>query len=245
MSEICRDDFCAYLEASFARNGLTALLNEERISLFYTLTEHMLSENEQYNLTAIKEPHKIIDLHYADSLAAAGLIPEGARLLDVGCGAGFPSLPLAICRPDLTITALDSTAKRTSYVEKTAALLGLTNLRTVTARAEDAAKTELRESFDLVTARAVAALPVLSELCLPFVRVGGVFLALKGRGASEELDAARGGIARLGGKVEKILSLSILRPEETLEHTAVLIAKTAKTPALYPRNYSAIVKKPL
>ena len=136
MDGLCRDGFCAYLTDAFEKNGLSPLLSEERISLFYTLTEHMLRENEQYNLTAIKEPEKIIDLHYVDSLTAASLIPEGARILDVGCGAGFPSLPLAICRPDLSITALDSTAKRTAYVEKTASLLGLQNIKTVTARAD-------------------------------------------------------------------------------------------------------------
>ena len=245
MDGLCREGFCAYLADSFEKNGLTALLTEERISLFYTLTEHMLRENEQYNLTAIKEPEKIIDLHYVDSLTASALIPDGARILDVGCGAGFPSLPLAICRPDIWVTALDSTAKRTAYVEKTASLLGLSNIKTVTARAEDAAKTDLRESFDLVTARAVSALPILSELCLPFVRIGGAFLALKGRGAKEELEAAQNGILKLGGRTEKIFPLTVCRPTETLEHTAVLITKIKGTPTLYPRNYSAIVKKPL
>ncbi len=245
MSELSRNGFCEYLFAAFRRNGLSQLLSEERADLFFRLTEHMLAENERYNLTAIKEPEKIIDLHYVDSLMGEKYIPTGARVLDVGCGAGFPSLPLAICRPDLSITALDSTAKRTAYVSATAALLGLANLTTVTARAEDAGKTELREAFDVVTARAVAALPVLSELCLPFAKQGGVFLAMKGRGAKEELDAATRGIAKLGGRIRSILPLTVTRPDEVLEHTAILIQKTQKTPEIYPRNYSAIVKKPL
>jgi 16S rRNA (guanine(527)-N(7))-methyltransferase RsmG len=207
----------------------------------------MLTVGEQFNLTAIREPSRVILLHYIDSLAGAKFFPEGASVIDVGCGAGFPTLPLAILRPDLRITALDSTAKRVNYVADTAKLLGLTNVTPLVARAEDAARDHaLREGFDCATARAVAALPVLSELCLPFVKVGGLFVAMKGRGGKEELAQSKNAIFLLGGKAESITDTPILSPDgETFEHTTVLIRKKTMTGAKYPRAYAKIVKAPL
>jgi 16S rRNA (guanine527-N7)-methyltransferase len=173
-------------------------------------------------------------------------LQEGASLLDVGCGAGFPSLVLAILRPDLSITALDSTEKRVRYVASAAALLGLVNLKAVCMRAEDGAKGELRESFDAVTARAVARLPILTELCIPYVKLGGVFLAMKGSGGDLELAEAERAIALLGGRVvcmyESHLSNGL---GEELTRTVAEIKKVAHTPALYPRHFSKISKKPL
>lgn len=235
-----------FLQAA-EKNGLCTLLDDTRIDTFFRLTEHMLTVNEQFNLTAIREPMRVILLHYIDSLLGARFFPEGATVIDVGCGAGFPSLPLAIVRPDLRITALDSTAKRVNYVKETADMLGLTNLSPLVARAEDAARdARLRDGFDCATARAVAALPVLSELCLPFVRVGGRFVAMKGKGGREELDAAKNAIFLLGGKTEAFEDTPILAPDgETFAHTTVLIRKTAPTAAKYPRAYGKIVKAPL
>ena len=142
---------------------------------------------------------------------------------------------------------MDATAKRVAYVGETAAILGLSKVETLTGRAEElAAKPPLRESFDVATARAVAALPVLSELCLPFVKVGGIFLALKGKNAREEYEAAESGIQKLGGKLTDIDERPILSPDgETFSRAALTVQKIGSTPTNYPRQYAQILKKPL
>ena len=190
--------FTDFFLLSVEKNGLESLITQEHIDKFFLLTERMLTVNEQFNLTAIREPSRVILLHYIDSLIGAHLYPEGASVIDVGAGAGFPTLPLAIVRPDLRITALDSTAKRVNYIGETAALLELKNITPLVGRAEEIAKdAAYREQFDCATARAVAALPVLSELCLPFVTLGGRFIAMKGRGGKEELAASQNAIQLL------------------------------------------------
>lgn len=245
--EMSKDSFIKALLDAAEINGIASLLDEKKAELLFALTERMLSENEKYNLTAIKDPTKIIFLHYVDCLLEAALFPKDASVIDVGCGAGFPSLPLAICRPDLKITALDSTAKRVLYVEETARLLGLTNVKTVTARAEDAARLpSLRERFDCATARAVAALPVLCEICLPFVKKEGLFIAMKGKNAKEELSASLSAIKLLGGVYETLAEAPIVDfAGEQYARGTVLIRKKTATNALYPRPYAKIVKKPL
>ena len=181
MPEINEKSFNSSLTKVFAMNGMSSLLSMERCDAFYRLTVRMLEENEKYNLTAIVDPDKIILNHYADCATLAARLKKGASVIDVGCGAGFPTLPLAIVRPDLKILAVDSTAKRINYVDETAKLLGLENVCAVTMRAEDGGKNpEYREKFDYATARAVAEMRVLSELALPFVKVGGEFVAMKG-----------------------------------------------------------------
>ena len=239
------EQFCTALCAVFARSALSSLLDDEKCTRLWRLYLRLVEENEKYNLTAVKDEAGVILKHFADSAACARYLPKGASLLDVGCGAGFPSLPLAILRPDLSITALDATAKRVRYVTDTAALLGLTNIVGVTARAEEYAKPPVRESFDCVTARAVANLRALSELCIPFVRVGGLFLSMKATGAREELDDARRAIGSLGAKVEKIEDFTLSDGAEELSRTAILIRKTKPTDAAYPRPWAKILKKPL
>lgn len=239
-----RDDFIAYLQETFARNGLS--VSRERADLLHRLTEQLIETNKTFNLTAITDEERIAELHMADCAMTAASFPEGARVIDVGCGAGFPSLPLAILRPDLRITALDATQKKVQYVQRTADLLGLTNVQAICGRAEElAAKADYRETFDVATARAVAALPVLCELCLPFVRVGGLFLAMKGKTAKEELLLAKGAIAKLGGEEEAFLDTPLLGKSETFARAEIRIRKTAPCPEAYPRPYGRILKKPL
>ena len=242
-----KQGFHDFFLAAAEKNGLASRLTEAHIDTFFTLTEHMLTVNEHFNLTAIREPSRVILLHYIDSLLGADFFPEGAHVIDVGCGAGFPTLPLAIFRPDLRITALDSTAKRVNYVKETAELLSLKNISPLVGRAEEVARDACyRAAFDCATARAVASLPVLSELCLPFVMTGGVFVAMKGRGGKEELDAAKNAIFLLGGKATKLTDTPIYSPDgETFEHTTAVIEKKTETPAKYPRAYGKIVKAPL
>lgn len=231
----------------FAENNLDAYAGDEVCEKMYALCEEMLRVNSFMNLTAITEPEDIILKHLADSLTVAKFIPEGARVSDIGCGAGFPSLPLAIARPDIKITAVDSTAKRIDYVNATARLLGLDNLTAVSMRAEDGARMpEYREKFDICTARAVANLPILVELCLGYVRVGGSFVAMKAKSADEELLLSLGAINKLGGDKNVDTCRVFLKNRDLSEERALVeIKKTSPTPAAYPRNYSQIKKKPL
>ena len=246
MVEIKEKDFSSALTKVFAANGLSSLLSMERMEQFYRLTVRMLEENEKYNLTAITDVDKIILNHYADCVTLAARLKKNATIIDVGCGAGFPSLPLAIVRPDLKITAADSTAKRVNYVAETARLLGLTNLTAVVMRAEDGGKMpEYREKFDYATARAVAEMRILCELTLPFVRVGGQLVAMKGKNAEFELSSAKKAIATLGGRNTLCESITLKGEGEALTHPLIIIDKKERTPATFPRPYAQISKKPL
>jgi 16S rRNA (guanine527-N7)-methyltransferase len=241
-----KKEFISELTRVFSQNKLGSMLNLERAEKFYALTERMLEENEKYNLTAIKEPKKIILNHYADCASLAARLPKKCRIADIGCGAGFPTLPVAILRDDVEITAIDSTDKRVKYVGGTAELLGLANVKTVTMRAEDGAhKAELRERFDVATARAVAEMRTLTELRLGYVRVGGSFIAMKGKNAEFELSGAKRAIAIMGGGTPKTETVSLKGAGEELSHPLIIVPKKAKTPAEYPRPYSKISKKPL
>jgi 16S rRNA (guanine(527)-N(7))-methyltransferase RsmG len=246
MIEINEKSFYSILTKTFGENGMSSLLTKDVCDKFYRLTVRMLEENEKYNLTAITEPSKIILNHYADCAVLAKRLKKGASVVDVGCGAGFPTLPVAILRPDLKILAMDSTAKRINYVSETAALLGLTNVTAITLRAEEGGiKPEYREKFDYATARAVAEMRVLSELCLPYVKIGGEFIAMKGKNAEFELSAAKKAIATLGGRNTKLEEISLKGEGEALTHPLISVEKKEKTPALYPRVFAQISKKPL
>lgn len=246
MTEINKQDFTSKLTKVFKENGLSSLLSLDRMEKFYALTVRMLEENEKYNLTAITEPDKIILNHYADCVTLASRLKKGASIIDVGCGAGFPSLPLAIVRPDLKILAVDSTAKRVNYVSETAKMLGLDNLTAVAMRAEDGGKSpEYREKFDYATARAVAEMRVLCELTLPFVRLGGQMIAMKGKNAEFELSASKKAIATLGGRNTVCENITLKGDGEALTHPLIIIEKKEKTPANLPRPFAQISKKPL
>lgn len=240
-------DFYITAKQIFSANDNLPPLTEAAAHKLHQLTSVMLDANKTMNLTAIKDEKDIILKHYADSLAICAHIPKNATIIDVGCGAGFPTLPLAIFRPDLQITALDSTTKRIEYVKSTALALGLSNVTAISGRAEELAKsTGLREHFDVATARAVAALPILSELCLPFVKVGGVFIAMKAQRASDELSAAKNAVTKCGGKVGDSVCFELSNAEGGREaRTLIKIAKVSRTPNDLPRQYSKILKKPL
>ncbi len=214
---------------------------------FPRLCELLLEANEKVNLTAVRDPAGVAVLHFADSLTALPFIPEGARTVDVGCGGGFPSLPLAIARPDITVVALDSTEKKLRFVADAARELGLDNLTTLYARAEEAGRDPLyRETFDCAVARAVAPLDILAEFCLPLVRAGGRFVAMKSRSADAELTLARPVIEKLGGGVPEVRRLTLLSPdagrEYDLSRVILVSGKRGTTPPEYPRHYSQIKK---
>ena len=204
--------------------------------------------NEKMNLTGITDPDGIALKHFADSLTALPLLParEGISLIDVGTGAGFPAVPLAILRPDLQVTLLDSLNKRLTFLQEVCRELGLSAV-TVHARAEEGAhRPELRERFDVATARAVAALPTLSEYCLPFVKVGGRFIAMKGPESDGEAQQAAKGIALLGGAKPTVTEHTLTAADgETMTRRLFVIEKTKHTPPAYPRHGSKIAKQPL
>lgn len=238
-NQLCRD--------IFSINPDLPQLDDDKAYKLYLLTVRMLDVNKSMNLTAIKEEKAIILKHYIDSLTISKHLPNGSRIADIGCGAGFPTLPLAIFRPDLTITAIDSTAKRINYVNETASLLKLNNVTAITARAEElGVSKEHREDFDIVVARAVASLPILTELCLPLTRKGGLFIAMKAQKADGELSLAQSAIQKCGGELLKTEICSLTDNQINFEsRTIVIISKKAATPKEFPRHFSKISKKPL
>lgn len=239
-------EFDGFLNTVIAHNEFPYPVTEAQSRKLYFLMDHMLKVNKSMNLTAIKEEKAVIVRHFLDSLTILPFLPENAKMLDVGCGAGFPSLPVGIFRPDLAITALDSTEKRIKYVQETAKSLEIPRFTAIAARAEDlAGDCRHREQYDVVTARAVAALPVLAELCLPFVRLGGSFVAMKAKRGEEELLAARCAITRLGGEVHATRTVILKSEGEEDERLLIDIKKIKHTPQDFPRAYAKIVKKPL
>ena len=231
----------------WSKNTSLPALTEEKAQKLYDLTTRMLEVNKSMNLTAIKDEESVILRHYADSLAVSHYIPSGSKVIDVGCGAGFPTLPLAIFRPDISITALDSTAKRIEYVKQTANMLSLNNVTAIAERAEVlASNPSYRESFDVATARAVAAMPILTELCLPFVRVGGSFVAMKAAKGDDEAKISANAVAKCGGRLVSVDEHPLYsRTGDSEQRVIITVSKEAKTPKEFPRHYSKISKKPL
>lgn len=229
------------------KNDISIYKSQELSEKFDLLSQLLIQENAKYNLTAIKDEELVLPLHFADCLLGMEYIPEGAAVVDVGCGGGFPTLPLAIIRGDLMITAMDSTEKKLGFIELVCRELGLKNVKTLVGRAEDYGKDPVyREKFDVVCARGVSRLNILSELCVPFVRVGGRFVAMKGAMGDEEYREAASGIIKLGGGNVEIYHKKLYVSEnESQDRSFVVVEKVEKTPASYPRMYSKIKNKPL
>ena len=214
-----------------------------QFDVYYRL---LVEWNNRMNLTAITAEGEVYLKHFFDSVTPAFYFPfaDVTSVADIGAGAGFPSLPLKICFPHLQVTIVDSLQKRISFLDHLVQELGLTGVTAVHARAEDAGqKPQLRESFDLVTGRAVARLNVLAEYCLPFVKVKGHFLAMKGANITMELHEAEKAIKLLGGKTSRVESFAL--PGEAGERNLVIVEKVAATPKQYPRKAGIPAKKPL
>ena len=200
----------------------------------------LLEKNQVMNLTAITDPEQVAKLHFLDSLTLLTLADfRQKRVIDVGCGGGFPGVPLKIACPEMELTLLDSLGKRMAWLAETLSSLNIT-ASCITARAEEAVASR-REQFDFAVPRAVARLPVLCELCLPYVKVGGAFLSMKGAAAQEEVREARQAIALLGGRLEQLVTFSI----GGAEHAVAVIRKVRPTPPAYPRRFGKIKQQPL
>ncbi|MBE6714252.1 MAG: 16S rRNA (guanine(527)-N(7))-methyltransferase RsmG [Ruminococcaceae bacterium] len=241
-----KEEFSKRLAELAGSSGLSELCASHEDKL-YTICTQLDLKSKQFNLTAITEPEEVLKKHIIDCVFAAKTVKALSKgkgtLLDVGSGAGFPSLPIAAVLPEVSVTAMDATAKKTVYMNETAALAGIGNFNAVNARAEEAARGKMGEAFDIVSARAVARLNVLLELCVPFLKVGGYFVSMKGAAADEEMKEAAAATKKLGAVfVEKVqYSLPALCDERYL----LVYKKVEKTPDIYPRNFSQISKKPL
>lgn len=232
------------LSSGASELGIT--LGDSQLDRFESFTSLLREWNQKFNLTRITDPGEIAVKHYLDSLSLLSVIeiPTGASVMDVGTGAGIPAIPLKIARPDLRVTMLDSVRKRLVFIEAALGELGIDDAVLVHARAEDAARDRAyRERFDLTVSRAVARLAVLSELCVPFCRVGGWFAAYKGPDAADEVSEAGAAIRKLGGKPARVESLTL--PGLDVGRTLVLIRKERRTPSGYPRKAGIPEKQPL
>ncbi len=228
------------------RKGLAGMgirIDEAGTEMVIRYLSLLLEKNKVMNLSAIREPEAAVRLHALDALALFGCLDfAGKSVLDVGTGGGIPGALLGLYEPEIRLSLLDSTAKKLGFVKEALTALGV-QAQYYPLRAEEHAHGEGREAYDIVTARAVAALPALCELCLPFVRVGGVFAAYKAASAMQELEDAQSAISVLGGKALAPYSYAI--PDEEGARSIVLIEKVKPTPALYPRPWAKIKQKPL
>ena len=223
--------------------GLPALglsLEEQKLDTLCAFGAAVVEQNKVMNLTAITQPEQVAKLHLLDSLSLLTLEDlKGKTVIDVGCGAGFPGVPVKIACPEMKLTLLDSLGKRMQWLETVLPTLGVA-AECVTARAEEAVATR-RERYDIATSRAVARLNILLELTAPYVKVGGKVLAMKGMAAEEELSEAKNAIKKLGLQVEKVAQF----PMDGTAHTVIVLKKVAPTPTQYPRRFAKIKQNPL
>ena len=219
---------------------LKLALSEEQTDTLCAFGAAVVRQNQVMNLTAITEPAQVAKLHLLDSLSVLSALDlRGKKLIDVGCGAGFPGVPLAIACPEAQVTLLDSLGKRITWLKEILPQLGI-QAECVTARAEEAVAS-CRESYDIATSRAVARLNILLELLAPDVKVGGAVVALKGSAAKEELGECGDAMKKLGLRQEAFLEF----PVDGASHALIVLRKVAPTPKMYPRRYAKIKQSPL
>lgn len=220
--------------------------SEEKYHMFMEYMKLLKEWNEKINLTAITEDEDIVKKHFIDSIKVFKIeaFKKCNNLIDVGTGAGFPGIPISIMRPEVNITLLDSLNKRVNFLDTVIKSLQLKNIKAIHGRAEELARNkEHREKYDVVTSRAVANMAVLSEFCIPFTKVGGYFIPLKGPAIDEELAMGKGAIEKLGGKLQEVIKVNI--EDSDMEHNLVVVKKVKGTAMVYPRKAGSITKKPL
>ncbi len=219
-------------------------LSESKIRQFFTYMELLIEWNKKINLTAIVEMTDIIDKHFVDSLTISQYLKENSRVIDVGTGAGFPGIPLKIARDDLQIDLLDSLNKRVNFLNEVINELQLKNINAIHSRAEDEGiKSEKREKYDIAVSRAVANLPVLLEYLLPFVKLNGTCVCMKGANIEEEVKSSKNALKELGGEIEAIHKFNL--PGTDATRNIIIVKKIANTPKKYPRKAGTASKNPL
>ena len=222
---------------------INVYLNDDEIEKFFQYKDLLKEWNKKINLTAIVEEEEILEKHFVDSLTIEKYIAKNAKIIDVGTGAGFPGIPLKIIRDDIDITLLDSLNKRLIFLEEIKETLKLKNINIMHGRAEDLGKNlKYREKYDVATARAVANLATLSEYCLPFVKINGYFICMKGNNI-EEVKEAEKAVKRMGGEIVDIEKITL--PESGAERNIIVIKKITNTPKEYPRKAGTPLKNPI
>jgi len=219
-------------------------LTEDQVENFFKYMNLLLEWNEKINLTAITDVDDIILKHFIDSMTVLKYIEKGKSIIDVGTGAGFPGIPIAIMREDVKITLLDSVNKRINFLNEVCSELKINNIETIHGRAEEAGQNkQYREKYDIAVSRAVANMTTLSEYLIPFVKVGGICICMKGSEIDHELEQAKFAIKELGGKIEKVEKFNL--PDSDIERNIVIIKKIKPTPNRYPRKAGMPSKMPI
>lgn len=225
-------------------NKIQLNVNDEVLNKFWVYMTNLLERNEKINLTAITDEDDMILKHFIDSLTILEYIPEKSNVIDVGTGAGFPGIPLKIVREDINMTLMDSLNKRITFLNEIINKLGLKKINAIHSRAEELAKIpEHREKYDIAVSRAVANLSTLSEYMIPFVKVGGKCICMKGSNIEEELKTAKNAIKELGGEIEKVINFKL--PDSDNERNIIIIKKVRNTKSKYPRKAGMPSKEPL
>ncbi len=238
-------------DLSYYTKQMNITLSEKQLEQFDTYMNMVIEKNQVMNLTAITDPEEFALKHFADSLSLIPAVPElkyisekPVTMVDVGTGAGFPSVPLKIAYPNIQLTLLDSLNKRISFLDNVISTLGLENVTTIHARAEEGGRRkDLRDTFDVVTSRAVANLSTLTEYCLPYAKVGGLFISYKSGNIDEELASAERAIKLLGGKLENVIHFQLADTDNS--RSFVMIRKEKPTPKAYPRKPGTAKREPL
>lgn len=237
-----KEEFNNFLEQYIEKMNI--VLDETQKSQFYKYMNLLIEWNQKINLTAIIEPKDIILKHFVDSMTINKYLEENINIIDVGTGAGFPGIPIKISKQNLNVTLLDSLNKRINFLNTVVDKLKLENINCIHGRAEEFARMkQKRENYDVATSRAVANLNVLAEYLLPFVKIGGKCICMKGPNIEEEIENSKNAIKILGGKIEKVEEFSL--PKTDIKRTIILIRKEKITPVLYPRKAGIPSKSPL